>query len=86
MTLHIEIDRKTEEALTAMAKLNELSVEDVASHLLANMIKAEDARMAKLRYEVKRGFEQADRGEFSTATAEDIIREGQARYEARRQV
>lgn len=57
MTLHIEIDKETENALAAMAKLDDLSIEDAASQYLKAMVRAKEAHLAKLRYEVKKGFD-----------------------------
>ena len=58
------------------------SVEEAANELLGLVQEEErltDADIAEIRGEVQKGIEQADRGEFSPFTAEDIIRQEQAR-------
>lgn len=42
-------------------------------------------RLAELRREIKIGIDQLDRGEYSTATAEDIIRMGRERLKKNKQ-
>ncbi len=44
----------------------------------------EKIKLERLRARLAIGEAQADRGEFSTKTADDIIREGKARYNAKK--
>ncbi|HEV8605838.1 MAG TPA: hypothetical protein VGQ99_10755 [Tepidisphaeraceae bacterium] len=57
------------------------SVEEAANELLG-LTKEEEALsdedIAEIRWEVQRGLEQADRGEFSQFTVEDIIAQEKA--------
>jgi len=58
------------------------SLEEAANELLGLVREEEtltEEDIAELRREVQLGIEQADRGEFSPFTAEDIIRQEQAR-------
>jgi antitoxin ParD1/3/4 len=57
------------------------SVEEAANELLGLTKEEEelsDEDIAELRREVQRGIEQADRGEFSQFTVEDIIAQEKA--------
>ncbi len=58
------------------------SIEEAVNELLGLVREEEtltEEDIAELRREVQLGIEQADRGEFSPFTAEDIIRQEQAR-------
>lgn len=58
------------------------SIEEAANELLGLAREEEeltDEDIEQLRREVQLGIDQADRGEFSPFTAEDIIRQEQAR-------
>ena len=65
MTLHINIDKDTEAALAAIAKIEDLAVEDIAENYIKEALKARDAHMTIVREEIRKGFESPVVEDFS---------------------
>jgi hypothetical protein len=87
--LTIEITEQQHQNIKALAALQGQSIKEYAMQRLFSYTNGEEqasqeSKLAKLRAHLAVGEAAADRGEFSTATAEDIIREGTQRYNARK--
>lgn len=63
MTLHIEIDKETENQLTAIAAMENTTLEQIVALYLRASLKERNDKLAILRAEVKKGLDQLDRGE-----------------------